>query len=232
MATNGEVFDSIATTWYGIRHWPLLPNEMAELAARWTRGRLINLGCGAGADFLPFEQTMGLVGLDCSRGMLSQASRHMKRHRLQASLVQGDLVNLPLADNSFDYATGVACYHHIRGVAARTQAFAELSRVLRPGGEAFISVWNHDQPRFVDMPQDCLVPWGRGKNALLRYYYLYTTDELGTTLTGCGFEILQLGAGTQRGQATVEDRRNICALVRKPASAAWSANRAELAEPG
>lgn len=216
MATNREVFDSIAATWYGVRHWPLLPHELNALASRWNRGSLLNLGCGTGADFLPFRDTMELFGLDHSRGMLRQAVRHGQRHGTSAALLQADLTHLPVADASFDWAVGIACYHHIEGAAARTQAFCELWRVLRAGGEAFISVWNYDQPRFRNGPRDRQVPWGREENATMRYYHLYTAEELTAVLTGCGFELLRLDLGTRHDCPTARDPRNLCALFRRP----------------
>jgi len=34
MTTNREVFDQIAESWYRVRHWPLLREELEELAQR------------------------------------------------------------------------------------------------------------------------------------------------------------------------------------------------------
>ncbi len=215
MTTNRDAFDAIAPTWYGVRHWPLLPHELKELAVRWQHGTLVNLGCGAGSDFLPFSGHFEMVGLDCSRGMLVQALRHMSRHGTRASLIQGDLSHLPFADESFDYAIGVACYHHIEGASARKMAFAELKRILRPQGEAFLSVWNHAQPRFSELPQDQQVPFRHGTTAVERYYHLFTADELEAVLRQSGFETVSMGCSMSRQDRSLEDSRNICALVRR-----------------
>jgi tRNA (uracil-5-)-methyltransferase TRM9 len=217
MATNREAFDAIAPTWYGVRHWPLLRHELEELAQRWGHGRIVNLGCGAGADFLPFARVFEMVGLDCSRGMLREAQRHETRHDYRASLIQGDLASLPFADAAFDYAVGIASYHHIQDEAARLLAFSELRRILRPAGEAFLSVWNHDQPRFRALPQDQSVPWRFGSIAVERHYHLYTRDEFATLLQQSGLEVVQLGHGTPKGDNPADDSRNICALIRKSA---------------
>ncbi len=216
MATNREVFDAIAATWYGVRHWPILPHELDMLSRRWRRGRLLDLGCGVGADFLPFKDNFTLVGLDFSRGMLRQASRYMRTHAFSASLVQGELANLPFEDGAFDFAIAIACYHHLEGEDIRAAAFRELRRILRPGGEAFISVWNHEQPRFSMASQDVLVPWGDEDSALTRYYHLYTRAELKTALARSGFSVIRLGPGTRRHDATQADERNICALIARP----------------
>lgn len=216
MGTNREVFDRMAPTWYGVRHWPLLRHELDLMARRWKSGRLVNLGCGHGADFLPFRSGFELVGLDHSQGMLRQSRRYMVKHGFDASLVCGDLCQLPLADRSFDHAIAIASYHHIESAEARQQAFHELHRVLRPGGEAFISVWNHDQPRFRDAPPDQWVPWGNGDRTLLRFYHLFTMEELASALHQSGFTIQQIGPGASRGDVAREDARNICALARNP----------------
>ena len=232
MATNRETFDAIAATWYGVRHWPLLRRELSALAERWGSGRLLNLGCGAGSDFLPFGESFHLVGLDNSRGMLRQALRHVARHGTDAALVQGDLTSLPFADASFDYAVGVACYHHVEGEEARTRALMELLRILRPEGEAFISVWNHEQDRFVGTPQDQNVPFRVGNTMLERYYHLFTMPELQSTLRCCGFQVLTLGHGASRASATQDDVRNICALVRRPARGTREPTGSESEERG
>ena len=232
MATNREIFDAIAPTWYGVRHWPLLQRELETLAERWQHGRVANLGCGTGADFLPFARDFELAGLDFSRGMLREAQRHTAKHGVGATLVQADLTHLPFADSSFDHAIGIACYHHIQGERERQLALGELQRILRPGGEAFLSVWNYAQPRFQAMPQDQTVPWHSGGVTLSRYYHLFTRDEFAEVLQQGGFEIVRLGYGTRRNADSEEDTRNICALVRRPRDAERPSTNSGSAERG
>ncbi len=215
MATNREVFDSIAASWYGFRHWPLLGDELRDLAARWRTGRLVDLGCAHGADLLPFRSSFDLVGLDFSHEMLVNGIRFMDKHGLRGSLVQGDIVSLPLASSSFQFAVAVATYHHVEGGQRRLDSFIELRRVLRPGGEAFVTVWNHGQPRFEDGPRDVAIPWRSGDHVLQRYYHLFDYRELRAILTDAGFEILALGPEKRHRGIDPEQSQNICALVRR-----------------
>ena len=231
MATNSDAFDAIAPTWYGVRHWPLLRHELEEMAARWRHGRMLNAGCGAGADFLPFAGGFELVGLDRSTGMLRQCRRYQSAHGFRAALVRGDLAHLPFADGSFDCAVGIACYHHLMQEPLRRRALLELQRVLAPRGEAFLSVWNHCQPRFSGMPQDITVPWRTGSATVDRRYHLFTVDEFRTLLRGCGWDLVRLSYGRRRDDASREDRRNICALVRRDPGLT-AATSARWAEPG
>lgn len=215
MTTNRDVFDHIAASWYGFRHWPLLRDELDEVAERWGTGRLINLGCAHGPDFLSFAGKFQLVGLDFSREMLRNSLRYTGKHNIHADLIQGDLASLPVGASSVDFAVAVASYHHIEGYVGQLRAFGELRRVLKQGGEAFLSVWNHGQPRFRDGPQDLRVPWHSGSTRLERYYHLFDYDELRQTLEAAGLEVLWLRPEKRHTGNVAEDSQNICALARR-----------------
>lgn len=50
------------------------------------------------------------------------------------SIVQGDASTLPFADRTFSGAIAVLVLHHLRSVKVQDRAFAEIHRVLQPGG--------------------------------------------------------------------------------------------------
>ena len=159
MTTNREVFDQIAESWYRVRHWPRLRGELEELAQRWHSGKLLNIGCAHGPDFLPFTKGFELWGMDSSPAMLKQALKYSAKFQFQVKLSVADALSLPFSDNAFDWAISVATYHHIKGKGERERAFMELRRVLKPGGEAFLTVWNYGQPRFWLRSKDQEVRW-------------------------------------------------------------------------
>jgi demethylmenaquinone methyltransferase / 2-methoxy-6-polyprenyl-1,4-benzoquinol methylase len=74
------------------------------------------------------------AGFDFSLGMLAKATT-------DAPLVQADVLRLPLADRSIDGAT---CGFALRNVADLGAFFAEIARVVRPGGR--ISLLEASQP--------------------------------------------------------------------------------------
>jgi demethylmenaquinone methyltransferase/2-methoxy-6-polyprenyl-1,4-benzoquinol methylase len=84
-----------------------------------------DLACGTG-DFCRELQGGGYlaVGFDFSHGMLANA-------RTEAPLVQADALRLPVRDASAD---GVTCGFALRNVTSLPALFAELGRVVRPGG--------------------------------------------------------------------------------------------------
>ena len=215
MSTNREVFDQIAESWYRIRHWPLLRAELEELAQKWKGGELLNVGCAHGPDFLPFRKDFELWGIDASAGMLQQALRYSAKFHFQVNLVLADAVYLPFPDNTFDWAISVATYHHIKGDEERGKAFQELRRVLKPGGEAFLTVWNHWQPRFWLKSKEQQVPWRLKGKTVYRYYYLFSYNELKRLLTRAGFGITTLSPEKSYHFPVKSFSRNICALVKK-----------------
>jgi SAM-dependent methyltransferase len=61
-------------------------------------------------------------------------------------VIWGDGTELPLPDDRFSAATCFAMLHHMPSAAAQDQLFAELHRVLRPGG-SFVATDSLDTER-------------------------------------------------------------------------------------
>jgi demethylmenaquinone methyltransferase / 2-methoxy-6-polyprenyl-1,4-benzoquinol methylase len=114
----------------------------AGLDQRWRRetvravvrpgDRVLDAACGTGDLAVLAAQAGGTVtGLDFSAAMLERA----RRKAPELEWIQGDLLALPFADESFDAAT---VGFGVRNVADLPGAIAELRRVLRPGGRLAI----------------------------------------------------------------------------------------------
>jgi tRNA (uracil-5-)-methyltransferase TRM9 len=213
--SNKEIFNEIAPGWYNFRHRTIFQRELEDLARRWRQGRLLNVGCGHGPDFVPFKESFELYGIDFSSKMLELAGKYAAKYAFSVNLIEADVRLLPYADNFFDWAIAVATYHHIEESAGRLQAFKELNRVLKPGGEAFITVWNRWQPRFWLKRKHTLVPWRSGEKTLYRYYYLFSYGELERTARQAGFEIIKIFPESRYKFPLKIFSRNICLLVRK-----------------
>jgi SAM-dependent methyltransferase len=103
--------------------------------------RVLELGCGsapcarwlrrAGAD---------VVALDVSGGMLARAAELNRATGVRVPLLQADVGALPLADASVDLAC--SAFGGLPFVADAGRVFAEVCRVLRPGGR-FVASVNH-----------------------------------------------------------------------------------------
>lgn len=79
------------------------------------------------------------TGLDVAEGPVRQA-----RHRFQINALAGDAVKASILDShfpdgSFDTVVPIGFLHHTGDLSA---AIREIKRVLRPGGELFMMVYN------------------------------------------------------------------------------------------
>jgi ubiquinone/menaquinone biosynthesis C-methylase UbiE len=60
-----------------------------------------------------------------------------RRRGCKGGVLQGDAAALPFANGSFSSAIAVLVLHHLRSIELQDRAFAEIYRVLRPGGVFF-----------------------------------------------------------------------------------------------
>ncbi|GAA4709075.1 demethylmenaquinone methyltransferase [Brevibacillus fulvus] len=98
----------------------------------------IDVACGTCDWTIALAQAVGqdgkVVGLDFSQNMLDVGSYKVSRQGLNhiVQLVNGDAMQLPYDDNSFDYATiGFA----LRNVPDIQTVLNEMTRVVKPGGK-------------------------------------------------------------------------------------------------
>ncbi len=103
--------------------------------------RLLEIGCGIGTDLVRFARGGARVtGVDLAPQAIDLARRNVELHAVAADALEvADGEALPFADASFDavYAHGVVQY-----TADPTLLISEAHRVLRPGGEAMVMVYN------------------------------------------------------------------------------------------
>ena len=210
-----DTFSQIAPGWYNYRHHSIFTGELNRLAKRWQKGSLLNLGCAHGPDFIPFKDSFKLYGVDFSDEMLRLACKYSLKFNFNVELTLADVRQLPYPDDSFDWAISVATYHHIKGEQERLKALNELKRVLKPGGEAFITVWNRWQPGFWFKSKELYVPWRKKDKILYRYYHLFSYTELEKLSIKAGFKIIQSHPESAYHFPLKHFSRNICLLLKK-----------------
>jgi demethylmenaquinone methyltransferase/2-methoxy-6-polyprenyl-1,4-benzoquinol methylase len=175
----------------------------AGLDVRWRRltaaaavhpgDRVLDAACGTG-DLAVADRRAGagkVTGLDFSERMLERA----RRKDASIEWVQGDLLALPFADDTFDAAT---VGFGVRNVADLELALRELRRVLHPGGR--LAILEITQPRgllrpFFSLWFDRVVPLiGKALPGGSAYTYLPASvkrfpdaETLARLLEDCGF---------------------------------------------
>ena len=114
-------------------------SNVSEFATLLPGMKVLDLGCGAGLDAQIAARRVGpsgrVTGIDYSEEMLARARAAAESAGLDnLEFILGDAEQLPVPDDTFDVAL-------VNGIfnlnPARDAIFAELCRVLRPGGKAF-----------------------------------------------------------------------------------------------
>jgi ubiquinone/menaquinone biosynthesis C-methylase UbiE len=131
-------------------------------------GDALEIGAGTGYFSLNLMQT-GRIGqataTDISPGMLAALHDTASGLGLEVETVETEAEHLPFADESFDLVFGHAVLHHIPDLR---RAFAEFSRVLRPGGAvAFCGEPSRYGDRLAALPKRVAVAASPAWRALL-----------------------------------------------------------------
>ena len=131
--------------------------EAYYLAHRWKQAgfcHLLDNGCGPGRHAIYFaSQGMSATGLDQSPEALAYLSAWAQEQGLQVQAVEGSLFQLPFPDASFDCVMDYNASYHTDTEGYR-QALSELRRVLRPGGEVYMTLLSQNDPGFAAAPPE------------------------------------------------------------------------------
>ena len=145
---------------------------------------VLDIGCGLGGALIALVRNHAAgqaQGIDIDAGVLERASALVKATGLQEqiSLTQFDPGPLPLEDESFDlvFLTAVSC--HIEDLVP---FFAEIRRVIRPGGRLVGGEWFKRCDNAAYREWDELLR-ERGLN-----FYFVTDKELKSALAASGFD--------------------------------------------
>jgi demethylmenaquinone methyltransferase/2-methoxy-6-polyprenyl-1,4-benzoquinol methylase len=131
VAAVRDMFDAIAPRYDALNRLMTF-----RLDVRWRRRAVRALGLRPGAVVLDLASGTGDLCTELARAGLRPVSLDMSMGMLRhdtsgAPRTQADVLRLPVADASAD---GVTCGFALRNLAALPPFFAELARVLRPGG--------------------------------------------------------------------------------------------------
>ena len=102
---------------------------------------VLDVGCGAGVDTLFSAMITGpsgkVVGIDLTPAMLERAKKNLSMTDLKnVAFKEGSVENLPFADEDFNIVTSNGA---LNLVPDKAKAFAEICRVLKPGGRLMVA---------------------------------------------------------------------------------------------
>jgi SAM-dependent methyltransferase len=130
--------------------------DLARRVAAASPRRVLEVAAGTGVvtralrELLP--PSVEIVATDLNQAMLDVAAKVGTAGTVEWR--QADATALPFADGSFD---AVVCQFGVMFLSDRAKGFAELRRVLRPGGTLHFNVWDRlADNEFTDVVTDAL----------------------------------------------------------------------------
>ncbi len=161
-------------------------NFLAQSGRLTPQDNVLEIGIGTGRVALPLAPYVGsITGVDISRNMMLRLRE--KQNGASIHLAEGDAMQLPFADNTFDVGVVV---HVLHLVSDEKAVLAELQRVLKPNAkllhcrgrvrgifDELNAAWQSSKPETLPMNRwekvDALLP-NNGWQAIGDYQYPYT----------------------------------------------------------
>ncbi len=118
---------------------------VVEMAKLQQGNKVLDVGCGTGNLTLTAKKYVGasgsVYGIDASPEMIAEARKKANHIGLEGTFEIGLIEKLPYPDATFDVVISRLVIHHLPDDLKR-QGFAEICRVLKPGGRLFVADFN------------------------------------------------------------------------------------------
>jgi len=164
------------------------------------KGRLLELGCGAGNITLWLAgKGYDVCGVDIAPTAITWAKEKARELNLPADFQVGNVLDLKdYHDNSFDFLLDGHCFHCIIG-EDRKLFLANARRVLKPKGFFLVStmcgeVVNKELKKQFDPQSRCLISKGTATR------YIGLAEDIVDEIKGAGFHILYRQVQPRKGE--------------------------------
>lgn len=148
---NGYSWNPIWEDVYRNNEWGKYPGEsLIQFIARnfYNKKRdeikLLEVGCGTGPNvWYMSREGFDVTGIDGSKTAIEKGISRLKNENLNASLIEGDIINLPFQNDSFDGAIDVECLY-CNNTSTTERIMQEIKRILKPGGFFYSRTFTSD----------------------------------------------------------------------------------------
>jgi len=109
----------------------------------------LDIGCGQGWYCTALaERGVAMSAIDASADQIERARNISRAAGVHVDYRVGRADRLPYSENSFDFCYAINVMHHIADPQIRNRTYAEIIRVLKPGGTFFLHEMNVRNPIF------------------------------------------------------------------------------------
>jgi SAM-dependent methyltransferase len=132
-----------------------------------ARARILDAGCGSGRNMVELARHGAVTGVE-----LSATSVHLARQRGIGEVIEGSVLEMPFAADSFDLAVSLDVIEHLEDDLG---ALREMRRTVTPGGSLLVTV-----PAY---------PWlWSGHDEINHHHRRYTRRSLESVAAQAGWE--------------------------------------------
>lgn len=133
---NAKYFDQVEKDRYHQNAWALKYFGYHRFSTK----KVLEIGVGQGTDLMQFAKAGAVCyGVDITDNHLTLTHKNFELRGKHVKLNKADATQLPFSDNYFDCVYSFGVLHHIPEIEI---AISEAHRVLKPGGELMIAVYN------------------------------------------------------------------------------------------
>ena len=177
MEDQKKIWNNIAPEWH---EYKTRASDLSIEFLNKQKGNVLDLGSGSGRHLMKIKNGKMFL-TDFSEDMINLAQQKAKEEKIDAEFAY--------EDNFFDAGISISAIH-CTPQKDHEKIVNEIHRVLKPGAQFLIGVWNKDSKRFKRYKDnERYIGWGdKGK----RYYYLFTEKEIHDLFKQAGFNIIQI----------------------------------------
>lgn len=165
--------------------WSRPSEESYYIAERWKAQQqkdILDFGCGLGRHSIYFaKQGFSVSAFDLSEEGVSSLRKWAKDENVNVQTTVCDMLNLPYADNSFDCIFAYHVISHTDTNGMKT-ILAEIRRILKPGGEIFLSLcsketWSFKDAGYPKMDDNTVIKTDDGPEKGIPHFFV-TLDDI------------------------------------------------------
>lgn len=165
--------------------WLEPSEECYYISNRWKQKgyqSILDFGCGLGRHAVYFsKQGFDVSAFDLSAEGTSHLAEWAERESLHIDIQNADMLNLPYKEDSFDaiFAYHVISHTDTKGMKAIAD---EIQRVLKPGGEIYLTLcsketWSFKDAGYPKLDENTVVKTDEGPEKGIPHFYV-TLDDI------------------------------------------------------